>query len=323
MLDLLVRLLASRAAKLLCSPVGQVEVEAPPDDATSTDDASTGGTASEGDAEVSEDQPAALPEGDATQKPDNFLDSENLDPTKLDPALQPIFKRMQGAYTKRMQAIAEIRDKAGVVDRFYNDRDFANQTLQAWAAQNGYQVVPKGQDQAQQQGASQTPKELVEAFKAKLDPSLHWMAESQADATWTVMQQLLSPLVANQQQAQTQARQAEYDRYSNELAGVAPGWEEHEDAMSELLDFMGSKQMSHPKFGSKIKLLYDMATSRSSALAEATKRVNAAAQNRSSGTRGGTRAAGPKLDDLAKNAKSTQDAWAIIRKSVLKGNGTT
>ena len=320
MLDFLLRLLASQLGE-----IGEESEDSDASDAPSTSDASAEGTVPADDAEVvPDDQPAETAPDATTQKPDHFPDGENLDPTKLDPALQPIFKKMQGAYTKRMQAIAGIREKADVVDRFYNDQNFANQTLQAWAAQNGYQIVPKGgTPQGQAPGASQTPQELVNAFKAKLDPSLHWMAEPQAEAVWTVMQQLLSPLVQNQQQTQLASRQSEYDRHATELAGRAPGWEEHEDDMSELLSFMESKQLSHPRFGSKLQLLYDMATSRASALAEATNRVNAAAKNRSSIPRGGARAV-PKIDDAVKNAKTNQDAWALIRKQVLaKANGAT
>src|ERR1041384_2665299 len=76
---------------------------------------------------------SAQPIADGTQgqqqaQEETFLDGDgNLDPRKLDAALQPIFKRMQAAYTKRMQGVAEIREKASVVDRFYNDANFAHQ----------------------------------------------------------------------------------------------------------------------------------------------------------------------------------------------------
>src|SRR5690349_19928608 len=156
-----------------------------PDESWSTDSADQAPVEEQsnpetGDVAAPQQTDSAQPVTDGTQvqeqaQEETFLDGDgNLDPRKLDAALQPIFKRMQAAYTKRMQGVAEIREKAAVVDRFYNDANFAHQTLAQWATQNGYTLTPVGgQQQPQQQrqgGNGQAPAFLVEQFKANLQP---------------------------------------------------------------------------------------------------------------------------------------------------------
>lgn len=245
---------------------------------------------------------------------DTFLQGSDLDPRKLPPELQPIFKRMQGVYTKRFQDLASLREKAEVVDRFYQDQDFAKETLIGWAAQNGFQLAPIGANgnqaapgtTGQQQGKA--PAELVAAFEQNLAPELKWMAEPMAAAMGQSLQQLLSPVLTQQQQVAQQQRVQEYEKYADELRGVAPGWEEHEDVMTDLHDFMRSGAMYHPKYGSKIEMLYNLATAKAAAMKQATDRVNSAAKNRVSSGRSGTKP----TDDLNGILKANkQDAWQI------------
>lgn len=261
-------------------------------------------------------QPEQTPQG---QRDDFLATEENLDPRKLDPALQPIFKRMQGVYTKRMQEIAEIRDRAQQVDRFYNDRNFAQETLVRWAAQNGYQLTPiNGQTQGQprltpaQQG--DTPTFLVEQFKANLQPELQWMAEPLAKAMQASMQGMLQPVLQQHEQQTKQQRASEWDKHANELGEVAPGWEEHEGAMGDLFDFMRSDSLYHPTYGSKIQMLYDLATARAASMKQAQARVASAAKNRVSSSRPSGKPASVE-DEILK--ASNQDAWAIAKRNAL------
>lgn len=279
-----------------------------------------------GDAEIAADstapdaentgltQPADATQG--TQEQTFVTGDENLDPRKLDPALQPIFKRMQGAYTKKMQSLAQIQEKAAVVDRFYNDRAFAEQTLAQWAAQNGYQITPaNGKVPAQQQQAQgDVPAYLVEAFKQNLDPALHWMAEPQAKAMWTAMQGMLTPVFQQQQQQTQHQRETEWQKTADELAELAPGWEEHEETMGDLFDFMRSPQLVHPQFGSKIQMLYDLATAKAASLKQAHNRVAQAGKNRVSSGR--TQQVRPNIENDIRKA-SSQDAWKLAVKHAL------
>lgn len=272
-------------------------------------------------ADATQDQQGTVP-----QQEETFVTGdENLDPRKLDPALQPIFKRMQAAYTKRMQGVASIQEKAAVVDRFYNDPDFARQTLAQWAQQNGYQLTQaNGQAQPQQRAqAGDVPAYLVEAFKNNLDPALHWMAEPQAKAMWASMQGILQPLFQQNEQQTQKARETEWQRTADELGQLAPGWEEHEDTMGELFDFMRSKDLVHPTFGSKLQMLYDLATAKAASLKQAQGRVAQAGRNRVSSSRGTqTR---PNIEQDIRKA-STQDAWKLAVKHAMeqhqKANGS-
>jgi hypothetical protein len=183
-----------------------------------------------------------------------------------------------------------------MVDKFWNDRDFAQQTLVNWAAQNGYQLTPigqAGQGGPQRQAPQQQDqgKQLAEGLKQNLAPELHWMADALAPALQGLignqLNQALEPLVKHQQTANQQQRDQEYDRHAAELAQRVPHWEEHEETMSELYDYLTSPAQNHPKFGSKLQMLYDMATAKSASIAEATKRINGAAKNRTATARGG------------------------------------
>lgn len=320
--------------ELLRSQAGQIVVQDDQEDSvgvdTGTEPTDTSDAPSDVDpfAAAADQIQASVPaEGgqqtQAPQAPETFLSDSDLDPRTLDPKLQAIFKRMQGVYTKRMQGLAEIRQKAETVDRFYQDQDFARQTLTAWAAQNGYQLAPIGQSQNQSQQPQQQGQYLTAQEQAALEglpPELQWLAGPVGGAVNQAVQkavaQALQPLVQHQQKTNQQAREAEYDRYATELAQQVPHWEEHEETMSELLDFLSSPAQSHPKFGSKLRMLYDLATAKSASIAEATKRINGAAKNRVVPARGGNKVAPPQ--DITKlNKNDAFDAAVRAAKTQL------
>ena len=254
----------------------------------------------------------------STPEQQTFLEGSTLDPRQLPPEIQPIWKRMQSAYTKKMQEIAAVRDQAQLVERFHSDRDYAFQTVAQWAAQNGFAIQPVGaqaHQQAQlspqqQQAQGDVPPALIEQVKQSLPPELQWMAESQAKAQWAAAQMLLKPLVQQTQQQQRQVVEQEWDKLAGELSEEAPGWEQHESEMTELYDFLQGQKLSHPKFGSKHKLLYNLVTSNAAATAQVAKRMTQAAKNRpSSGITTGKTASN--LLDRVRQAKTSQDAFRL------------
>ena len=263
----------------------------------------------------------AIPEAAQTaQAEETFLANANVDPRQLPPEIQPIFKKMQAAYTKRMQQAADWQRQAEIVDKFNNDRDFGFQTVAQWAARNGYQIAPVGQLQqaapvpARQQQSGQPDPQLVETLKANLPPELQWMAESQAPAIQHAVQAMLAPLaqqlVQTQQTTQKQVAEREWDTLAEELSGVAPGWEEHETEMTELFDFLQSPSMKHPKFGSKHQILYDLVTKNAASTAQVAKRFNAAAKNRP-GSSVSTGRTVPNIQEQIRKAKTNQDAFKL------------
>ena len=276
-------------------------------------------------------QEATIPQVQTAQAQDSFLAGATLDPTKLPPEIHPIFKKMQGAYTKKMQEAAEWRRQAEIVERFNNDRDFGFQTVAQWAARNGFSLAPVGagqgqQPQAQQQAfqrQGQADPRLIETIKANLPPELQWMAEAQAPALQQAVQQMLAPLaqqlVQAQQQATRQVMEREWDDLAGQLSDVAPGWEEHENEMIELLEFLRGTTMKHSKYGSKHALLYNLVTGNAAATAQVTRRMQQAATNRpSSGMTTGRTTSN--LADRIRNAKNSTDAFKLAAQAA-EGRG--
>lgn len=242
----------------------------------------------------SEPEPTQVAQ-EQTQAPaedDSFQSELNLDPSTFSPENREIFKRMQAAHTKRMQKIKGFEGHLQNMERFYNDRDFAEQTLRAWAQKNGYQLSPFNNNQpaAPKAPAGTNPLQakVLEALKAKLPPETQWMADGQAAAIVDVMQEILSPVLnefqgykTEKEQNEWKALEQQYDEAEGKLGEKFPGWEAHESEMTEILNFMkNDKAYTHPKFGTKHELLYRLATGQAAAVKEVTTRVQQAGKNK-------------------------------------------
>ena len=287
------------------------------------------GTAAEG----GEETPAAetpAPEASATdtgETPAGDRKEEFFDPSTLSPELKAQWTRMQGAFTKRMQQAREWKDKSALVDQFRSDPTFALQTIQQAATQMGYQL---SRGQAAQVAATVAadagvPSELVEAVKARLSPELQWMAPAMAAGQWAAMQVTMKPMQDRTDAERRSQREAKYAELADQLTEAAPGWEEHEDDMNTLLDFLRSDTMTHRKFGSKLKLLHNIVTGNAAAVSEATRRMGDAARARTTSGQSG-RASTSNIEDRVLKAKTTQDAWNEAAKFAiqeLERHGTT
>src|SRR3972149_88297 len=208
-----------------------------------------------------------------------------ITPSELPEELKPHWKRMHRAYTKVMEGHKQLEEKAALVDRFGTDPGFALQTIQQAAQQMGYSLTKAQAAQVVESAAASVgggaPAELVEAVKARLSPELQWMAKSLADTQWVGMQMQVAPIQKEREQERVTRRNQEYQELAEELGEQAPGWEEHEDDMEELLTFLKSDRMKHRKFGSKLTLLHGIVTGNASAVASAVRRVGEAGRNRS------------------------------------------
>jgi len=107
----------------------------------------------------------------------------------------------------------------------------------------------------------------------------------------------------------------EYDRLAQELSESHPGWEQHENDMDELLGFMSSPAMTHPKFGSKHKILLNAITSNAAAVAEATKRMNGSVKN--ANRSGSPQRVVSNLQQRIKQASNNNDAWELAKQAAL------
>lgn len=293
-------------------------------DGFSADDETTGMTIRE-DAEPAQAQPPAQ----VTEEP-SFIDVASLPPE-----LKPHWQRMHRAYTQSLEKSRAYQDKAGIVDRFQNDPQFAAQTVAQWAQQNGVQFAPRGQQQApqQQQQGGGAPANIVEAMRQQLratTPELEWMAPSLAPAMWAAIQQAVAPLAQAQlqsQQGQEQARQQQmqahygqqlqaYQNVTNQLSESHPGWEEREDEMTEMLNFFTSPELHHPQYGSKVELLFNLVTGGSAATQKAVRRMNDATRLRAGSGQVG-RAAVANVSERVRNASSRSDAFRIAGEAAI------
>jgi len=237
-----------------------------------------------------------------------------FDPKTLSPELQVQWKKMQGAYTKRMQQASGWREKADLVDRFNTDPAVRRQILQQYANELSQQSAT-AQPQAMPANSSTPPPEFVQAFKANLAPELQWMAEGQAKSFWQAQQLAMQPYLQQLQEQQVSTRASEWDSLAEQLP---PGWEEHEDEMADVLTFLESPALRHPVFGSKLQLLYRLATGEAAATSQAIERMGAAAQNRVNGRGGAGQRVENNVTDRIMKSRSIRDAVQIAGRAAIE-----
>lgn len=264
----------------------------------------------------------------------SFFDVKQIDTLPVDEGvkaqLRQTWKAMHGGYNKWIQTERNpLREKAAIVDRFYSDKAFAQQTLVQYAAQNGFQLLPighqqNGQAQPQAQASNgKVPPEMVDAVKQTLAPELQWMAESLATAQWTAHQLAMKPFQEQFQERDQKAQQQQvdqaYEEAAAELREKAPDWEQQEAELTQLWDFLVSNRMKDQKWGNKLELLWNLKNGGATAVAEAVKRQQAAVKNRSSSSMGQTRTVNNLQDRIRK--ASSRDAFEIAKQAALEKHG--
>lgn len=293
-------------------------------------------------AEPQEAGPASAPAPEASAAEDAFDVEKPADlPPELEARWEEERKKWMRNYQRQLSRVKDreksvdtYRTKAEMVDRFYADPQYAAQTIQAMAQQLGYTLTPATGRSAPQRGtegsqsvspdASTAMPEYVRqaAENAFADtPDLKFLAPTIAQVAWAISQATTAPIQADllrrtqeEEARQAEARNAEFERIALELEQQGVDWREHEDEMTERLEFLqralnGGPQ-EHPKFGSVMQLLYNWTTGNRQAQAEAGRRLRSTMQNRTSaGT--ATRSPGVNTEQLIREAKSPQEQWKI------------
>lgn len=277
-------------------------------------------------AEETPDETTAAPEqtSDKPTEPskaeaDEFRTMTDQEIAALPPELQQeakaLRKRFQAAYTKKTMDLAEIRRKAEFVDRFDTDPEFRRQVLQQ---AGGLEPRP-----AQTTQATDPPPGILKMVQEALPPEMQWLAPAQAQIAWklaqAMQQHLVQPLQQNVTRLQQEKREQEYSQVLGEFAGRNPGWEAHEDAMVEVLEFLKGPALTHPRFGSKHDLLYRLAqgpeTVERKAVETVLERTNRALKSRSITGTGASRGTESNLEDRIRDRKLTDDqAWDLIKR---------
>lgn len=269
--------------------------------------------------------PSESPASQQQQQEESFID-----PATLPEELKPHWKRMHGTFARKMGEINKSKEKIEAYDRFMTDNEYAKQTILAYASQLGL-TVTEAQAAANYAASvaktnrgnpiSDAPQQLVQAVRERLSPELQWMADSIASAHWEANRLTIGPVLARLEGDKKKQRENEYDRYAAQLTEKVPGWENQEDAMNAIREFiLDETSLYHPTYGSKLELFYNLATSNSRATQEAINRFSQAARNRSSIGGSGPQSQSNIAERVLK-AKTEQEAWEIAANDAVKQVG--
>lgn len=127
----------------------------------------------------------------------------------------------------------------------------------------------------------------------------------------------MAPGEARQAEDRRTQRREQYDELSEALTEIAPGWEEHEEEMLALKQFLESDQLTHKQFGSKLVLLYNLATGNAAAVKTATKRMVDAGRHRVASGQP-VRPQPVDISEKVRGAKTTNEAWDIAAKHAVE-----
>lgn len=275
-------------------------------------------------------------ESGATDGAETTSDSGRLiDPATLPDDLKPHWSRMTQAHNRRLDAIKEreaelgqLEQKADVVDRFYSDPQYAQQVIQQMAGQLGMQLVPQGQQPVgttAQTGQGMTDSVLDKANAAFAErPDLQFLAPMVAKVAQAIAEEKAQEAVQpfrQQQEAQAQQhRRQEYQQAVGQLSEQVPGWEEHEDDMLSVWQFLQQAaqggSMLHPRYGSVLGLLHRLATGDAAATAEAGRRMQRSLTSRTT-TGSAAPAPAPNVLEQIANTDDRQGKWGLAFRDAL------
>ena len=253
-----------------------------------------------------------------TENQETFVsDADLVAKIRANPELNQLYTKLQGAYTRKTQGLASVRNAAQIVERFNSDPEFARQTILSRAQQLGLTLQSPGQGSATTGASKNMPPDLVEAVKSNLSPELQWMAPALAASQWAGMQMALQPIQQQQAESVRSTRDQQYEQLAAQLSEKAPGWESHEEEMDGLLTFLQSPQMTDRRWGSKLELLHKLVAGDGHATAEAARRMGQAGKSRA--VAGSPVAAGaPNIAEQVRKPKNMQDAWGIAAKHAIE-----
>jgi len=166
---------------------------------------------------------------------------ENFDPKTLPPELQPGYKQMHAAFTKRMQSISQDRDLVDQAKRFMADPITG---MQQMARQYGYTLTRAEAAAVATQG---TPAQWDPA-SGQDPPDWNTLASAlEARAEQRLMQKF-GPIIENVQKLQAKQIEAQLD-------DIDPQWRTYEDSMRDTL-------REHPTLVKDVQKLYMLSVPR-------------------------------------------------------------
>jgi hypothetical protein len=219
------------------------------------------------------------------------------DPKTAPPELQGEYKKMQAAFTKKMQAIAKNREKISSYEEFEKN---PVSTMQRLAAQYGMKLTP-----AQAQAA-------IDSGSTPGGTSENWNPNSWQEVEQRISQAAEKRILSQLSPLLSEVHKMKQSAIEHQLSEIDPSWQAYEDAMITNLK-------SHPTLAQDPALLYRMSvpaeTIESKAVQKALKRFEdkgKATAAAGSSTTGKRPAAG------LREAKSVQEAWDIAREKLAE-----
>lgn len=251
--------------------------------------------------------------------------------TPADPS-DPQYKYWQAAYTKTRQKDrerfgtleAEHKQFGDVLRQFYQSDEFALQTLRNRFPQLASRLHTDGDPRPQGQAAAaphgQTSP-VVQMLEQRLGDNLAFLAPSLGPVIEEVVraltQEAVTPLKRQSEAQAAQQRKREEDRLMGEIDQEFPGWEARYAGDMKALDaFLASDELSHPKFGSRYKLLMQ-ALNPDLARIDAAREMERASRGRVTTGRTGRPAQPTIAQDITK-AKTNADAFALAAQAAMR-----
>lgn len=275
-------------------------------------------TGAETEQEVSEPESPAPAEEEAGGEDDlRLMTDEEIKalPQELQREAKALKKRLLGAYTRKTQDLADIRRRAEFADRFETDPDFRTQVIREY----GLHPQPTGQQVPPPTGQVQVPPQYVQMRRNTLPEQMQWLAESLALGDFqrdvALYQGYIQPLQQRYEDGQQNQAQREYEAAVTAFSDQQPGWDEHEDDMVDLVEYLKSPSLTHPRWGSKHALLYRIVTGNDQEpkiVQKVMERTAQAIRNKSV-TGGGGRTTTPNIEERVKTAKTEREAWDLAR----------
>lgn len=218
-------------------------------------------------------------------------DSEDLfmDPNDLPPELKGHFKRMQRAYTKRSQTLAEQRQKVEAYDAFAAN---PTQTLQSLAAQYGYTL------------SSRDAQAVLEGNEDDGIPE-----------TWDdVYQRAEQRIMDKLKPVFSQLHEQRKSQIETTLDEAFPDWREHEDQMATLLQ-------QHPSLVNDPIMLARLAVPQEVQESRAYQRMQKKleAKTRSARVSGGSTTHRVQDDPIPNDTPTFQDAYLRAKRLMARG----
>lgn len=256
---------------------------------------------------------APEPAPEATPVPEDAW----TDPAKVPAELQPLAKKFQASFTKRMQALAQDREAVDLVKNFRSNPEFARQVIVAEAQRLG---IPLGAPTPQPGAApAGQPTQDVAAIAARALPAeLQWLAPSIAAAARAIADQQIAPVRQQLHDREQQEKAAQFEQLRTNLSAKYPGWEADEDELNDYAAWVqGAGPVVHPVYGNRLEALYN--SMKGNALAEQTA-IQRQQQAARSATRTGApaRSVTPNYDERIAKANHNRDAVAIALNAALE-----